>query len=745
MPFFPSAAPPDDSPIQRLPPEILLRVFTFVAAVFSSTVEEDLIAWPLTSTCPCLRHCALVCRAWKGPAQNTLFHSIRFRGKAQCDQFVEVVRERPALGAKVRALCVGLRGDPEAEKLKQEEKERLSSSMMEALSLCININILAVRLLTEASRPHFLSLVQTLPIRNLLLKSYDTAIPITRHECYRFCTIPSLRTFEMNFRPRWKGPDTPRGPPVDEALSSRVESGSLTVNVPRETSHIVAFFAKGPLKRLTVYTEDALDPVAAEAGFGILAACPTLEEFRFESNIEPSDGGAAANNAWFLRLLSNPVEYIQRFAPPAELLATFGDLAANVPLPEGLTDITLAADEEAVTSTVDSDLVHVTTEAFARRGVRFEVRTELGEVPRKRWVDPCATLYALSKNTPQDLVPSFRRALAPPGSVAVAGTLSELLPPSLISRLAPSLPPSEAFSISLARYSPSGGERVVPWRSSLTGRPNIALGREIKPELHALSEGEEGAFEAFLRGEKWSFGAVSVGATEPPKDAIEGIEREDPKDVSQILCFTADRLQPFLSVLSSYPSAAVAGLVGSSTPFHSPSHDPYSLFLDEKETFSSGAVGLAVVRDGSAQTDGKVEARLNYGGLKKLGSEMEVTSSRGNIVLTLSSQNAARTLLNEVNNLFGTAAANLSALQRSEEKEKEFYAAIFSEKPVSPLDLSKARLVAKINAGDPSRGAMSVETEEEVRQGDWLVVRSSLSSSSPYLTFHLRVSHVHRV
>ncbi|GAA5942218.1 hypothetical protein JCM10213_003836 [Rhodosporidiobolus nylandii] len=332
-----------------------------------------------------------------------------------------------------------------------------------------------------------------------------------------------------------------------------------------------------------------------------------------------------------------------------------------------------------------------------------------------------ATLYALSKNTPQDLVPSFRRALAPPGSVAVAGTLSELLPPSLISRLAPSLPPSEAFSISLARYSPSGGERVVPWRSSLTGRPNIALGREIKPELHALSEGEEGAFEAFLRGEKWSFGAVSVGATEPPKDAIEGIEREDPKDVSQILCFTADRLQPFLSVLSSYPSAAVAGLVGSSTPFHSPSHDPYSLFLDEKETFSSGAVGLAVVRDGSAQTDGKVEARLNYGGLKKLGSEMEVTSSRGNIVLTLSSQNAARTLLNEVNNLFGTAAANLSALQRSEEKEKEFYAAIFSEKPVSPLDLSKARLVAKINAGDPSRGAMSVETEEEVRQGDWLV------------------------
>lgn len=40
-----------------------------------------------------------------------------------------------------------------------------------------------------------------------------------------------------------------------------------------------------------------------------------------------------------------------------------------------------------------------------------------------------------------------------------------------------------------------------------------------------------------------------------------------------------------------------------------------------------------------------------------------------------------------------------------------------------PLDLSKARIVARIMAGDPSRGAMSVETEEEVKKGSHIVVR----------------------
>lgn len=56
-------------------------------------------------------------------------------------------------------------------------------------------------------------------------------------------------------------------------------------------------------------------------------------------------------------------------------------------------------------------------------------------------------------------------------------------------------------------------------------------------------------------------------------------------------------------------------------------------------------------------------------------------SAQGNIVLSLSGQNAARLLLNAVNDLFGTSAANLPAAQRTHEKEKEFYAAVFDSEP----------------------------------------------------------------
>jgi hypothetical protein len=62
-----------------------------------------------------------------------------------------------------------------------------------------------------------------------------------------------------------------------------------------------------------------------------------------------------------------------------------------------------------------------------------------------------------------------------------------------------------------------------------------------------------------------------------------------------------------------------AGLVGSSTPFHSPQHHPHSLFIGRVETHSTGAVGVAIVGGKEA------EERLSYGGLTPLGAAMEVT------------------------------------------------------------------------------------------------------------------------
>lgn len=97
--------------------------------------------------------------------------------------------------------------------------------------------------------------------------------------------------------------------------------------------------------------------------------------------------------------------------------------------------------------------------------------------------------------------------------------------------------------------------------------------------------------------------------------------------------------------------------------------------------------------------------------------------AKGNIVLTLDGQNAARTLLNLVQSMPSTIQAKgKTAVERGEQKEREFYAAVFEGPPLGgKLELTQARHVSRIMAGDPSRGAMSVETEEDVRPGSHLV------------------------
>lgn len=107
-------------------------------------------------------------------------------------------------------------------------------------------------------------------------------------------------------------------------------------------------------------------------------------------------------------------------------------------------------------------------------------------------------------------------------------------------------------------------------------------------------------------------------------------------------------------------------------------------------------------------------------------------------MLTLGGENAAKLLLGAVQALPSTSPANAaSATRRSEEKERGIYAAVFDSKPEHPLDLSQARHVSQVMAGDPSRGAVSVETEEEVREGYFIAVSEAsairASPNSPHI------------
>ncbi|KAK4046136.1 hypothetical protein OIV83_006307 [Microbotryomycetes sp. JL201] len=295
------------------------------------------------------------------------------------------------------------------------------------------------------------------------------------------------------------------------------------------------------------------------------------------------------------------------------------------------------------------------------------------------------------------------------------------MPSSVASIVAPAIEGDERYSVSVATFTPTGTARAIAFQSSLQGRPNIALGREIKPEPDQGDLNEAG-LQAFLSGKTWGFGEdtnVQTGNAVQLQE-LDGVE---PEQVKQVVFFTADRVQAFLGALSKYPRAAKIGLVGSSTPFHSPSAAPYTLFYDS-ETAMMGAVGVAIIDSKSAQA-----ITVDYASLQQLGQTQKVTSSKGNIVLTLSDQNAARMLLDLVSAL--PKAELGESHERAAEKDKEFYAAVFDYEPTAPLDLTTARHVSPIMSGDPSRGAISIETEEEVKTGYHFLHRPTPNSLAP--------------
>lgn len=145
--------------------------------------------------------------------------------------------------------------------------------------------------------------------------------------------------------------------------------------------------------------------------------------------------------------------------------------------------------------------------------------SSLDSLPLPALISP-VLLFALSKNVPSELVSSIRSTLSKHATSSI-GCLSEVVPTALVADLAPEFVTwndGEAYSLSLAIWDESSSagvgtarERVVPFLSSLSGRPNISVGREIKSGSRADSHGEnvDAGFEAFLRGEKWGFGEAT--------------------------------------------------------------------------------------------------------------------------------------------------------------------------------------------------------------------------------------------
>lgn len=169
------------------------------------------------------------------------------------------------------------------------------------------------------------------------------------------------------------------------------------------------------------------------------------------------------------------------------------------------------------------------------------------------------TLYAISKNLPSDTLSSARSQIFQKNNSL--GVLSEVLPTGLVAHLAPNQAPSGRnmtgpFSIALATYTPRDeNHKIVPFKSTVQGRPNIALGREIKQDTgsNGPRASEDRAFEEFLRTGKMAFGAGPKDQDPTDLPELHGVSR---KDVKQLTFFTADRNAPFLHSLQKYAGHA---------------------------------------------------------------------------------------------------------------------------------------------------------------------------------------------
>lgn len=133
---------------------------------------------------------------------------------------------------------------------------------------------------------------------------------------------------------------------------------------------------------------------------------------------------------------------------------------------------------------------------------------------------PTARIFTLSKNTPPPTVDALLADLQLSG-VPNVGCLAELLPSATLESLLGGgsvgevKRPEEQFVLSTTDYFPwtdcagEGEGRAVVWRTGMTGRAKVSVGREIasgpRKDERGLDVSDAG-FEAFMSGKKWGFG-----------------------------------------------------------------------------------------------------------------------------------------------------------------------------------------------------------------------------------------------
>jgi hypothetical protein len=161
-----------------------------------------------------------------------------------------------------------------------------------------------------------------------------------------------------------------------------------------------------------------------------------------------------------------------------------------------------------------------------------------------------------------------------------------------------------------------------------------------------------------------------------------------PEVVSSILYFSDKAPEGIAKALkATFPYSHELGFLASSTPFIT--GRPVTLFHDG-EIYSDGAIGIAL-----QPSLGHTSLTVEFPGLVDLTPDLQITSSEGNLIVTVDHGNPTRLLL---------AAMNKHGLDGRDVllKDDEFYVGVMSGGKVERLH--------RITSGDPSRGTIALGT-----------------------------------
>ncbi|KAF8558293.1 hypothetical protein OG21DRAFT_1229085 [Imleria badia] len=187
----------------------------------------------------------------------------------------------------------------------------------------------------------------------------------------------------------------------------------------------------------------------------------------------------------------------------------------------------------------------------------------------------------------------------------------------------------------------------------------------------------------------------------------EPLRNLDPTAIHNILYFSDKAPEGLATALEgTFPQANKLSLIASSTPFIT--GRPVTLFHNGS-IFSHGAVGIAF---NSSPSSPPPVVELSFPPLVALSTNLNVTSSEGNLILSLDSGNPTQLLLSAIQR-HGLASLHTTWVG----KEDEFY--------VGVIDPSSQQLTQlhRINAGDPSRGTIALDAASAPKRGS--IVRVS--------------------